>query len=204
MKKYLSRIGVTMIFKRHLQTFYNYGIYEWSGQKKVPPSDIGVFVLLPLLLALGIVYLDDTFVKTFSELIVTSLSIFIGLLFSLLTLIFDLAKKEKEIVRRLKAKKDVPYDKEKAAFTLVKEMFVNISYAIVLSVLCIIFIFLAQFRPSHLINWLRTKESFIMVRDVCLFISNAIVVFLLMQFLLTLLMILRRFFIVFNYQIEKD
>lgn len=202
MMKIFSRIGVSVIFSRHLQTFYNYGHYEWKGEKKVVKSDIYTFLVLPLVISALLVFLDNKIVTNFSELIITSLSIFVGLLFSLLTLVFDLAKKEKE---RLKAIKTEDLEtKEIAAFTLIKELFVNIAYSIGLSIFCIIMVFLAEFRPTIIISLIKDKEYFELVRDCYIYISNALVVFFLLEFTLTLLMILRRFFIVFNKQIETD
>lgn len=204
MKNPLKRIGVSIIFTRHFQTFYNYGMYEWSGKKEVNKQDITTFIILPLLLSILIVFLDVNFVKNFSELIVTSLSIFIGLLFSLLTLIFDLAKKEKEKIALIKANNGTPTKKEKASFVLIKEMFINISYAILLSILSIVCVFITEFRPKYIISYVCTLENQDTIKVYCLFLANLFVVFLLIQFLLTLLMVLRRFFIVFNYQIEIE
>jgi hypothetical protein len=190
---------MSIIFRRHFQTFYNYGLYEWVGKRKVPFSDIFTFLILPLILSLLLVWLDPKIVKTFSELIITSLSIFIGLLFSLLTLIFDLAKKEKEKLI-IKDSNSV----ERAPFVLMKEMFVNISYSIILSIFCIISVFIAKFRPLMLINLLKNTPYFGVLRICFLYLINAIVIFLIIQFVFTLLMVLRRFFIIFNKQIEAE
>lgn len=197
--KLLGRIGITPIFRRHFQTFYNYGRYQFQGDKKVPFADIFTFVLLPLAISILIIWLDPNVIKEFTELITTSLSIFVGLLFSLLTLVFDLAKKEKE---RLKVQGESHADK--AIFTLTKELFVNIAYSIALSILCMGFVFISRFRPHPLIERIKRFEHFETVRYFSLATVNVIVCFLLIQFLLTLLMILKRFFIIFNKQIEAE
>jgi hypothetical protein len=162
-------------------------------------SDIFTFFVFPIFLSGLLVWLDENIIRNFSELIITSLSIFIGLLFSLLTLIFDLAKKEKE-----KLVNETVNHIEKASFTLIKEIFVNISYSIILSILCIISVFVSQFRPVFFIEIIKKTNYFMIIKHAFFFFTNAIVVFLLIQFVFTLLMILKRFFIIFNKQIETE
>ncbi len=196
--KILGRINVGSIFKRHLQTFYDYGHYQWQGEKRVSVGDKALFLGVPFMISVVLSLLDNKIILEFTELIVTSLSIFIGLLFSLLTLIFDLAKKEKERI-------SMPETDgiEKASFILIKELFVNIAYSILLSILVILFIFVANFRPTLISEWLHKQTHFQAIRHLYLVSISVVVMFLLLQFLFTLLMVLNRFFIIFNKQIES-
>lgn len=202
-----GRIGIGTILRRHFETFYHYGHYQWTGKKRTTSKDVIVFIVAPVSASALLVWLDQQIIQDFADLIVTSLSIFTGLLFSLLTLVFDLAKREKEKIKEAGPTKNPDEvndgQAEDAAFTLIKELFVNIAYATTLAIFCIMTIFLAKFRPDVLIDLLREKGYLEPVKYIYLLVANTFIVFLLIQFLFTLLMILNRFFIIFNKQVES-
>jgi hypothetical protein len=208
--KIIGRLGISVIFKRHFQTFYNYGLYEWTGKKKVPIPDVLTFLVLPFVISILLVWFDNAIMKSISSLIVTCLSIFIGLLFNLLILIFDLSKRETDKIKNIEQQKDDTEDKqltlkaERTALELIKELFVNIAYAIALSILCVIIILLGKFRPTLMLVILKKTNWFGVIRHYTLLSLDTLTIFFLIQFLLTLLMILNRFFIIFNKQVEKS
>ena len=154
-----SKIDIRKIVYNHFSTIVDY------DTKKASINDWLTFLVFPLCisgyLALNKVFLDDSIV----EILVGALSIFVGLLFSLLLFVFDLIKKDNVI----RVKRD-----------LAKEVIHNIAFSIVVAILSNLFLLLSI---TH-INSSFTKAIFNFISD-----------FLLIEFTLTLLMILKRMYV---------
>lgn len=163
--KILEKVNITTIVKNHLSTLRNH------SSKKVGFDDYFTFLILPLLGA-SILIWNGIFIDIdYSRLIVTCLSILVGLLLNVNVLVFNIAKREKD--NNLKT-------------DIIKQIFSNISFAILLSVFGIITVLVTG------INQLILK-----------YVIHFIVYFLLIEFFLTLLMVLKRMYILFSYELDN-
>jgi len=197
---FYDRINFAKIIKNHIGTFYNYGELKINGNKTTHYGDWVTFLFIPIILSISLYKLEVRFTETYIDLIITSLSIFIGLLFSLLALVFELATKEKE---NRKARQNDK--KTEAKYKLTKELFINIAFSIVLSLISIIVLFLTRLKPSNLISLL--KENFLyydILKLTFVGLTNIIGFFLIIEFILTLMMILKRFFVIFLNEFEES
>lgn len=149
-----TKIDLTKVILDHLET-----LRDMRG--KIVLSDIFVFFGIPVLVAAVIWFSNVTFEDGFVNLLVTSLSIFAALLFNLLLLIYDIIRKP-EVGRKIKTK-------------FLKEIFSNISYSIMVSILTVILLMILNY-DIKAING----------------IIQVLVTFLAVNFILTLLMILKR------------
>lgn len=96
-KSIFKRVDVWPIVSDHLNSFYDNHLLQNQNRKVVPTTDIILFLFLPAILSgafIGIFHIS--FDKDVIDILITSLSIFLGLLLSLLVLVFDLGKKENE------------------------------------------------------------------------------------------------------------
>lgn len=162
--KLIEKINVYDVIVRHLKTLTN------ASTKKAESGDYFLFLIFPIIVTSILLYFKIYLNKDFVGILATSLSIFIGLFFNVIVLMFDLVNKTKrESVKNL----------------LLKELLLNISFEIFISVFCILF-------------------SIISLCENCYIklISNAISYFLTTLFFTTLLMILKRTFNIFIKELE--
>ena len=179
------KIDVRFIIKDHLRTLaYTDGqIRRW---------DLVTFVVFPALVALLFVYkgwsLNNNVLSTFVNLG----SIFTALLISVLLMIFDQAQKIKANIQALPTDTDPNFRLLLSNKSdLMKELFSNISYSIVISV---ILVFTALFYqlvvgadlPFSKIHWFAK------------YILMPLNVFLVVNLLLTVLMVIKRTYILMN------
>lgn len=210
--KIFERINVFPIFSSHFATFYDYGELKWTGLNRVPWQDKFTFIFFPLLLSLIFVFLNIKINEVYVSLIITAFSIFIGLLFNFLILVYGIAINEKQKLKNFKNGGELKNTNEievskvrneiEIKFKLSKELFVNIAYSISLSLLSIIFVFLTQFKPTIIIDLMKQYNLYNSFKTPYLLILNFSSIFLIFEFLLVLLMILKRFFIIFNKEFE--
>ena len=83
-----KKINVIEIVEKHLSTLKNH------RTNKIHIPDVILFVLIPLFLSLALIYFRNLLNKDMANILVTSFSIFAGLLLNLLLLVFDLVDKE--------------------------------------------------------------------------------------------------------------
>lgn len=166
-----DKLDVRPIISEHIRTLHKY------REENVYPGDIFVFFGLPAICAALILYVFHTPVdRTASNILITSLSVFSALLLNLLMLLYDLVRKEEE------SGSDGSSDAEK----LLREIFANISYSILVSVFCVAIL---------LIAYLEIRSG------IFLQIFSLVVYFLLIQFLLTLFMVLKRVHVLLSVKI---
>lgn len=194
--KIFDRINIIQIFRSHLNTLYDYGALNWNGQRKIPIADKITFAISPLVFSLILVLLELRIDNEYLSIIITSLSIFIGLLFSLLTLVFDMVKSSSNLENEIDHKKKVKN-------TLTQELFINIAFAIALSLVSIVAVFLTRFRPAPIIDLLKNLSYYEYIKEIYIFSTNLFAIYLLILFLFTLLMILKRFYILFLSQFKN-
>lgn len=147
-------------------------------------------------------FLGVRFNKDSINLLITSLSILIGLLLSLLVLLFDLGKKEKENLVDTSANDKIKYKFQSDKVGLVKEVFSNVLFSVLLSIFTIVFCLLTQISRIDFIYELLPSLIYECMKWLFLIIIHFISFFLLVQFILTLLMILKRFKILFDLEFK--
>jgi hypothetical protein len=182
----LNRINVLRIIKDHFLALKS------NKTGKVLFSDVFIFFGIPLLLSILLVYFNVLLDKDIVNLLITIFSIFVGLLFNLLLLIFDISEKlnfskSKGVKSSLHAENIQERKREKFLKSILHETYVNISFCILLSILdiCILLLFFVN------------KENCIFIRIISLFSY-----FPLFLFILTLLMILKRVYILLSDKME--
>lgn len=168
-----KKLDVSRIVKDHVDTLRD------NETNKRSAGDMFVFFGLPALFSALILYVFKTPVdRAISNILITSLSIFSALLLNLLMLIYDLVRKEEE---------ETGPDDNSPAARLLREIFSNISYSILVSVFCVAIL---------LIAYLEIKPV------IFLQIFSLVVYFLVLQFLLTMFMVLKRVHILLSLKIK--
>lgn len=127
--KWIEKIDVSDIIKRHLMTLSD------ASTKKATVGDFMLFLFFPLFVTFILIKLELYLEKEFVDILCTSLSIFIGLFFNVIVLIFDLVGR----TERNSVKND-----------LLKELLINISFEIFISVFCIVFAVLSLSKNGYI------------------------------------------------------
>jgi len=171
----LKRINILRIVKDHFGTLTRLD----SKSKRLYWKDLVLFIGLPSIIGALLAYKGFS-IKPFIGILIAAVAIFGGFLFNLLAIIYSQIDKIRD---------DAKSEKNELKKLFVKEIHINISYSIVLSLLIIIVLIgctteLPQFRY----DWLVKK------------IALGVTYFLLGKFLLTLLMVLNRVYIL----LKKD
>jgi hypothetical protein len=194
-KNIFDRVDISSLWNYHLSTFYHYEKQQFYNKKEIPFSDKLLFGLMPILLTIIFCWCGLFFNNNYVNISLTCLSIFVGLLFGLLTLIYGLVQENDKIDQSTVKVEDKR--KTEAKINLTKHLFINIAFSIVLSVASIIFILLTQFHPPKLISILSILSYFEKIKTIYLYLTNGISFFLLIEFMLILMMITRRFTVLF-------
>jgi hypothetical protein len=162
-----SKIDITQIAMDHLATLRN----ERTGRISI--VDLAIFIGVPFLFAAAYYVCGWSLSKDATNLIITGMSIFAGLMINVLVLIYTVAlntKTEDETVEEAIVEK-----------RFLCQIFANISFSISTSVLIVIILGLSFFLGANIQNAI-----------------SAVAFFLLGNFLLTLLMTLKRLHILLS------
>ena len=163
--KMLTKINIGRIVINHLQTLRN------DNTNKIGVDDILTFLILPIIGASALSYFHVKLNDSATNIIISTLSILVGLLFNVIVIIFDIIKRDN--TKKVKNK-------------LLNELLTNISYSIVLSILIITITLLTFIEDCNLqmgATWL--------------------VYFLIGNYFLTVLMILKRMYIMFANELNE-
>ncbi|MBS1546486.1 MAG: hypothetical protein JSU02_03800 [Bacteroidetes bacterium] len=160
-----DKINIAQIVRSHLDTLKN------DNTKKAGVDDYLTFLVLPGAIAFALIVFDVRLNERATNIIITSLSILVGLLFNVIVLLFDLVSKKGK--RSLKNR-------------ILKEVLANITFAVLLAIISIILTLLANLPNTCVVR----------VVEFCLY-------FLLSQFLLTSLMVLKRIYLLFRNEIDE-
>ena len=165
----LSKINIGRIVRDHLATLQD----DATGRRM--KSDYLVFFGLPIVVAFFLAFVLNLSVNQGAVgILVTSLSIFAALLFNLLLLIYDVVSKVEQGSRKLKER-------------YLSQVYSNISFAILVSIVSIIVLLVAYFDLD----------------GSCFALATSFVVYYLVTlFLLTLFMILKRVHILLSREFE--
>ncbi len=161
----LNKINIKNIIVNHLDSLRNH------NSKKATFDDWFTFFLLPISVSCILIFFKVTLSSEAINIIITSLSILIGLLINVIVLIFDMIKRD---------------NKNYIKNELLRELLSNISFTILLSIF-LIGVTLSSFLDNNLIKS----------------ISFFLVYFLLTNFILTILMILKRIHNLFNNEFDE-
>ena len=165
-----ARINIIKIIKDHLGTLTSLN----SSRKGISFPDLILFIFIPLVIAFFLVYFDFTFEKQLNKLI-TAISIFGGFLFNLLAIIYS----QTDSIKR-----DAKTENNKLKIKFVQEIHINISFCIVISIFLVIALLLTTIDIPQL------KFAGLIRKGII-----GINYFLMTLFLLTLLMIINRIYI---------
>lgn len=198
-----DRIDISSIFSQHLTTLYHYEKRQFYNKTEIPFSDKFIFLVIPILLSILFCFAGLKFNKDYVNITLTCLSIFAGLLFGLLTMVFSMVQEN----QKLNPEKEKDESKKKiilAKIDLTKHLFINISFSIVLSLLALIFVLFTQFYPVQIVEMIDTWKYYIYLKKSYLYALNGLSFFFIIEFMLTLMMILRRFTVLFLNQIFTE
>ena len=175
----IEKIDIGKILKNHIMTLRK------VNSTKISFQDIMLFYALPILFSLLIIYYYNfTLTKNATNILITSMSIFIALLLNLLLLLFDIIRKN-----RLANDSTTNDPKYIIYYKLLYEIYINISYCICIALFSIILLLIFPILS-------RTNKLII-------YIISFLIYFLTSNFLLTMFMILKRMFILISKEMDK-
>jgi hypothetical protein len=116
-KKFRSKIDVRNIISDHWATIVN------ANTGSPDKADIAVFMALPIAFAIIMLYFKALMSDAVIGGVISGLSIFVGLLFNVLVVIFDIVKRDSYVSIKNE---------------ILKQSLTNISFSILISLLCII------------------------------------------------------------------
>jgi hypothetical protein len=164
----LTKVDVRQIVADHLGTLTNYA----TGKKS--PGDMLLFFLVPLVGAAVLVWLRFLLNANAANVLITALSIFAGLLFNLLVLAHGL----------LRSADNRNFEDERG---LIREIYSNISYAILISLITIV-VLLGLIFPGPRWAWM---------------IASGVAYYLILNFILTLFMVLKRVHVLLSKEFQR-
>jgi len=170
----MSKINPILIIKDHLITLVDYQKNQTENKPQYSIWDFFVFYGIPLIVAIVCIRYFKEISSSLTNILITTFSIFVGLLLNLLVIIYDLVKKSIEKNNELKRR-------------FLREIFSNVSYSILISLLlvCCLLISLID------IDYLQLTLSFVSY-------------FLIGNFFLTILMILKRIHILLSKEFDIE
>lgn len=163
--KYFKKIDISKIVENHFATLQN------ANSKKAAFDDYLTFLIVPLIVTSVLLYFKAFFSTDALNIVISTLSILVGLLFNVVVLIFDIIKRDSS---------------NKIKNIVLKQILSNIAFTILISIIAIIFTLLTFINNFY-----------------CKIIFNSILFFLLTNFGLTVLMILKRMFHLFHTELDE-
>jgi len=171
------RINIIKIVIAHYKSLRN------INRKGISYNDLILFFIFPLLISIPCLYYNISIKSQISNL-ATTLSILAGFLFNLLAIIHNsLGKIKKKLHENLQ-------EQNMLKLTFANEIHSNISYNILVAIFLLVLIFILGLEFSH--------EEFQFSHNFINFIS----IFFLIHFVLTLLMILNRIYVLLDKEDE--
>jgi hypothetical protein len=171
------KVDVRRIIASHIATMRDFSTNRYSK------PDLIIFYGAPIAAAVAAIYFGWRFDAGVLNSLLTAFSIFAGLLLNLLLLVFTFSVRDQQpsMVGRIRG-------------SLVKDLHDNIAYSILLS---IVLVGVTMFEVARL--GMKTKQEAASTGS----LSTGVIIFLSANFVLTLLMILKRIYIILNHEIER-
>jgi hypothetical protein len=166
----LDRINILKIIKDHIGTMRSLN----QSSNRIYWKDFMLFFILPISMSILLVWKDYSFKEQLGNLI-AAISIFGGFLFNLLAIIYS---------QMGNIKKDAETEDDKVKKRFINEIHINISFCIVLSIVIVLSLLLTTIDIPEIEFWTILEK-----------IINGLNYFLMILFLLTLIMILNRVYI---------
>lgn len=171
--KLFIKINVSEIVKNHFITLVD------AVTHKPGKDDYYTFLGLPVVVAATLTLFKVSISPAATSIIITSLAIFVGLLINMVVLLFDLLRRE---------------GKSETKIRILKQLFANILFTILLSIILILLSLIGLFPVD-----INTSKCIV---DVLLGL-DCLIYFLLSFLFLTLLMVLKRMYALFNHEIKE-
>lgn len=196
--KFFGKINVIKIIVEHIGTLKQFDDNKYSK------TDVFLFIVLPLIVAFILTFFNIKLTNNLITIFITAYSIFAALLFNLLFLIYDLGTKNNSSMDKYNGEVNGQPSESKLKLKrrLLKETYVNISYSITIAIFLLIllitlYVIIETINPLNLeINPISPSiesiiNSAIPVLSFCIY-------YLVLQFILTLFMILKRIYILLS------
>lgn len=159
----IDKINVSQIIVDHVRTLRS------DATGKVHWSDYLLFLLIPSLVSVLPIYFQTELKESAVTLLMAAFSIFAGLLINVLVLIYTVAIRLEDSIN------SSDEDRYRLERDFIKQIFANVSFSILISVLIVLILFVSSVSPKA-IN----------------IAGAAVCTFLIVEFTLTLLMSLKR------------
>jgi hypothetical protein len=174
-----TKISVLKIIKDHILTLKN------NQTKKISYLDIILFFIVPLIVSGIMVYLGIFLNDSLVNALITSFSIFSALLFNLLLLVYDISEKDAKSTNS-QTNSSAP-KKNNIRQTVIKEIYINVSFSILVSLTTVVILITYFLKPSNCIVW---------IVNICSvqWLLALVIYYCVILFILTLLMILKRIY----------
>lgn len=172
-----DKINIASIIEGHFNTLVD------EKTKKLDFFDVLIFIMLPFGFSLFLTFFF-TEIEPLQNILITSLTIFTGLLFNLLVLMYDIIKRRDDKYRVLldESEQNETFNKKNELIELkisgrfLEQLFNNISYSVLISIFAI---------ASLVLSYLTSN----LIADTIL---RFLIFFFSINFFLTLLMVLKR------------
>lgn len=162
-----TKFSISEILRDEFRTLNDF------STKKTSILDVFINLILPFFIAIFLVYLGRVITGGTIDSILTAFSVFAALLLNLMILVYTVVTRENSVEEDRK--------KDKLKLRLLRETYTNIQFAVLVSVFIIIVLLLMQFMPTW--NWLDLSFSII-------------VYYFVFVFVFTILMILKRTYVI--------
>jgi hypothetical protein len=173
----MSKISVWPIIVNHINTLRDYSTHKRSIQ------DFALFFGLPLAAALAGLYFKWSFSVNALNALLAAFSIFAGLLLNLLLLVYTFSTEGIQLNALAKLKTE-----------FVRQLHDNISFSVLVSVSIVV---------TTLIAIMRVKADSVINSDFIEVLITSVLLYLMSNFVLTLLMVLKRIHAMFNEKLER-
>lgn len=170
------KVDVFFILKKHCQTL---SVYK-GGEEKISFIDIFSFFLLPALLGVLVALFSQGISDNILTLTVNFGAISTALLMSVLVLVYDQEAKIKDVQEKSRLAGGNADDK----LVLLKELYQNICYTIVVSIVLVIF---------SVAGMSMVGEELSCFRQIGLQVTSGLVIAVFVNIVLTMLMVIKRF-----------
>lgn len=176
-----SKINIISVIRGHMSTL----IDAESGKFLI--GDLATFYGLPLIVAFIGIWTGVDFSKEATNLLVTAGAIFTGLLLNLLILVYDQKSKLPAVDSEKSDWKDT-----QTRHTVLKELYFNISYSTLMSVLLVVLSVIHLFVCDRVVK----SVPLLQVSDLNLsaYVTTPLLVFIGFNLVLTIVMIIKRIY----------
>ncbi len=201
-----DRISLKSLIRSHFDSLYDYAYLKINGRKRMPREDKVVFFVIPGLISVALISFQIYLPENQLETVLTTMSIFTGLLFGLLPLVINLISEARKSVEMLrKTNPDELVEKElrrsEIKFSISKELFTNIGFTILIAILVIVFSVSTQLYFPLPKRW-GLSHVLSIVNPMFIIFSHFISYFLMIHFVFTLMMVLKRFNLLYSQEVE--